>query len=239
MFNLISSKKLPRTLVSIILILTFFNSCSGGGTLGSSSSGGVTIQGNAKTSLSGQPVANSEMTVFASDGKTELLQSETNKEGTFSMRITNPEDDIKIKILKSSSIFTINKSLLEGDDLRLLVIDTENAKTEIASYLSTALTTTGSCSVERDIKSNNVFIQTEKFKDCIINIHTRLGSILQTQVGTIIISNTCSERTTLARNNITTALNIEKLNLNSQCSGTKLIIKFDSLEASFNILDFK
>jgi predicted DNA binding protein len=235
MFNLISSKKLPRTLVSIILILTFFNSCSGGGTLGSSSSGGVTIQGNAKTSLSGAPVANSEMTVFASDGKTELLQSETNKEGTFSMRIDNPEDDIKIQILKASSTFTVDKSLVDGDDLRLLVVDAKNNKTEIASYLSTSLKTTGSCSVESD-KSNNVFIKTENYKDCIINVHTLLDSLTNEKDGVITLSNTCGLITSDTRNNINKKLDIEELNSNSECSNTKLTINFDNLEATFIIL---
>jgi hypothetical protein len=229
MFNVF--KKNFKLVFNFILI--FLCSCSGGGTLGSSSTGGVTIKGQARNFNNGEAIANSPMSILTLDGKTEIASSETNQNGEFSMRVAKKKESVLVDIQDASSGFNLEEELLTQDELRLTVIDKKNISTEIEFYLGVKIETKGSCRVERSSNSSDLYIVLNSLsEECFVNIRPIFSENNLEARAKIFL---CEELKFSAENNSFNEIRFVANEIN--CSGNIVKVKFETLNINLNFVE--
>ncbi len=210
-------------------LLILFNSCSGGGTLGSSG-GGVTIKGSAKSNNTGEAIANSPMTVLNSENLTTVLSSETNENGEFTMNLTDVDDSILLDIEKTTNSVKVDKSLLKMDELKTIILDRESISTDIELYLGVDLEIRGACNIQK--VNSDIFIQLESEKDdCTVNLRSLFGGNTKTDSASIYL---CDKLIANIRNSLSSDIDISSKLLT--CDNATLQIKLDNISIQFKVL---
>jgi hypothetical protein len=151
-------RKLVLSTINCYLFCLVFSSCSGGGTLGSSSSGGVTIKGQAKFSGTNAPVSNSSMRVLTIDGSTEIAKSETNSSGEFKMILEKSDESIILDIEKATTGVQMDSALLTLDEVRLTILEEVGISTDIKNYLGLGIEIKGDCRLTKDPITSKISI---------------------------------------------------------------------------------
>jgi hypothetical protein len=227
MYNL----KLKYLFLFCILGSFLLSSC-GGGTLGSSTSGGVTIKGQARLSEDGAPISNSSMNVLDTRGEEVIIKSETDALGMFEMTLPKSDQSVLIDIEKATSGVVVDRKLLESDEVDLSILDRKGVRTDIEYYLGVRLEAIGECRLSKDPVTSrlSIFLK-DSDSNCRIKIRSVFGGATNQEVAKVF---QCQKFIQELSNDNNQEVNI---NLNSNiCEQNKIEIKFETLNIEILVI---